>query len=461
MAPRVASVDPIQVDTQKDQDVVRVTVTVPQSRCAKAYDDVVAHLRRDYTVPGFRNNKKVPVDLLIKQAGGEEAFKYACVEAVLDDTLKDAFTEYADQLLDGSTAIESPAEELMRGFSRDRELTYVATAEVGDLGIAFSAPYTGLAVSIDAVLNQEKEDKEVAKAIRRVLKERGGDLKVNAERGLRIGDTAIIGFEVRDAGTQTPVPGLARDKLELDCEDADSFLPGVLEQMEGMRPGEQRNFAFAFPSPWEPEELAGRACEVTVKLRELLTWELPELTLEVARSVVPDVTSVEDFEAKAREAIQYEASAELQSRIQSAILERLASITTTRRIPQGPFERFCYGQYEQKVREAIDDGSLPREKLEEMADERIVKAWISEREASLQEQFRVLLALDKIYADEGLNIDEELISEQVESGLKQYADAGEAPPDAELVRSFYEGEAKNYATMAFLQESAQVTIKPI
>lgn len=52
--------------------------------------------------------------------------------------------------------------------------------------------------------------------------------------------------------------------------------------------------------------------QVKVKLREVLEWNLPELTLEICKSVKDDVESIEQFQNDLREAVRLEAAEELQ-----------------------------------------------------------------------------------------------------------------------------------------------------
>lgn len=51
-----------------------------------------------------------------------------------------------------------------------------------------------------------------------------------------------------------------------------------------------------------------------MKVREVLAWTLPEVDLPLCQSINKEVTSVEDFMAKLREAVQQEANMELQAR---------------------------------------------------------------------------------------------------------------------------------------------------
>ena len=54
--------------------------------------------------------------------------------------------------------------------------------------------------------------------------------------------------------------------------------------------------------------------QVKVKLREVLEWNLPELTLEICKTVKEDVESIDQFRSDLREAVRLEAAEELQVR---------------------------------------------------------------------------------------------------------------------------------------------------
>lgn len=52
--------------------------------------------------------------------------------------------------------------------------------------------------------------------------------------------------------------------------------------------------------------------QVRVKIKEVLAWELPEITLEMCQALQPEVTSVEGFMKELREAVVVQAQDELQ-----------------------------------------------------------------------------------------------------------------------------------------------------
>lgn len=63
--------------------------------------------------------------------------------------------------------VESDAEKLVEDFTPGDSLQFVVRAEAGNLGLDFSAPYTGFEIEVDAVLDQNTEDSRVQNAIDR------------------------------------------------------------------------------------------------------------------------------------------------------------------------------------------------------------------------------------------------------------------------------------------------------
>lgn len=78
-----------------------------------------------------------------------------------------AFKHCPEEVIDGTMRVESDAEQLVENFTPGDSLQYIVRAEVGNLGLEFTAPYTGLDIEVDAVLDQDTEDTRVQNAIDR------------------------------------------------------------------------------------------------------------------------------------------------------------------------------------------------------------------------------------------------------------------------------------------------------
>jgi hypothetical protein len=78
-----------------------------------------------------------------------------------------AFEQCPHNVIEGTIKVESDPEALVDQFQRNADLIYIVTAETGDIGVTFSAPYTGMQINVEEVLNQEKEDMKVEQALTR------------------------------------------------------------------------------------------------------------------------------------------------------------------------------------------------------------------------------------------------------------------------------------------------------
>ena len=70
-----------------DNSRLTISVTVAQKRVREVCEEVFVELRKDYAVPGFRDSSKVPLDMMVKAAGGESRVREAFVEAILSSTM--------------------------------------------------------------------------------------------------------------------------------------------------------------------------------------------------------------------------------------------------------------------------------------------------------------------------------------------------------------------------------------
>ena len=62
---------------------------------------------------------------------------------------------------------------------------------------------------------------------------------------------------------------------------------------------------------------------MTIKIREVLTWDLPKLSLEVAQKLAKcELKTIDEFHQKVRDAVRSEASSELQVRCDHAMPPR-------------------------------------------------------------------------------------------------------------------------------------------
>lgn len=68
-------------------------------------------------------------------------------------------------LLEGSLRVISDGQDIAEHFSPQRDMTFEVEAEYGQMGLRFTQEYKGMKIEVDAILNQEKEDFELERAV--------------------------------------------------------------------------------------------------------------------------------------------------------------------------------------------------------------------------------------------------------------------------------------------------------
>lgn len=87
-------------------------------------------------------------------------------------------------------------------------------------------------------------------------------------------DDAVCDLVVTIGGR--PIPGGIRSGVELELRDY-PLLPGLVEAIVGMRPGEHKTISTTLPEHYPVSEYACREAEIYLALRELYEVEQPEL----------------------------------------------------------------------------------------------------------------------------------------------------------------------------------------
>jgi trigger factor len=138
-------------------------------------------------------------------------------------------------------------------------------------------------------------ESEIDLALRR-LRDQSADFVDVPERGLEMGDFAVIDFEGSSDGR--PISEIAPQasknlhggkKFWLHLA-SDNFLPKFCEQMVGQKPSETRTATVDFTADFPVKELAGKQANYNVTVREIKQKELPALDDAFAAKLIPGKT---------------------------------------------------------------------------------------------------------------------------------------------------------------------------
>lgn len=141
--------------------------------------------------------------------------------------------------------------------------------------------------------NAEVEPEDIEKGLERVRRghkrfEKADDSQYAAAKG----DAVLIDF-VGKLGDELFEGGSAIDfKLELG---SGQFIPGFEDQLIGSKAGESRNVKVSFPESYGNSDLAGKAANFDVNIKEVLQPKLPDINDDFAKEVgFEDLNTLKD-----------------------------------------------------------------------------------------------------------------------------------------------------------------------
>lgn len=253
-----------------------LTIEVDEARVRKAMQVKARELSRDVNLPGFRPGK-APYDVIVRRIG-EDILRAETIE----DLVQPVFEEALEQ-----EGIEPYARPTLEDI------------EPNPVVLKFTVPLSPTVTLGDyRAVRQDVEDVEITdEAVNEALeyvRVRHQNIET-VERPAESGDVVSISGSGKFAA---PVPAtegeeqategetiFEEERLEILLDDKTLFpeTPFV-ENIIGMSVGDQKQFGFVFPDPYEQEaEYAGREAQFDVTLLEVRQRELPALDDELAK----------------------------------------------------------------------------------------------------------------------------------------------------------------------------------
>jgi len=278
------------------------TVVLAAADIEKQIQDRLAEIGRSVRLPGFRPGK-APLALLKKRYG--PSVMGEVVERAVNDSSSAAIKEHKLR-----PALQ-PKIEIV-SFNEGKDLEYKLAVEVlPDIG----------PVSLDGIALErwkaEIPDSEIDQALERIAKQQRKTTPV--ERAADKGDFVRIDFK----GTVDGVafPGGSADNYLLELGSG-GFIPGFEDQLVGAKAGDARTVAVTFPADYGNAELAGKAAEFAVTVKEVRQTENQPIDESLAAAV--GMENLAELRQAVRERIEREYSGIARQKVKRELLDQLA-----------------------------------------------------------------------------------------------------------------------------------------
>ena len=278
------------------------TVVVAASDIERQIQDRLTEIGRSVRLPGFRPGK-APISVLKKRYGPSVLGEV--VERAVNDSSSAAIRER------NLRPALQPKIEIV-SFNEGKDLEYKLAVEV----LPEIAPVDFAAIQLER-WKPEVADKEINEALERIAKQQRKSEK--AEREAKTGDIVAIDFKGTVEGLAFPGGSAENYMLELG---SGRFIPGFEDQLAGAKAGEARSVAVTFPADYGNAELAGKAAEFAVTIREVREM-VPQAIDESLASAV-GMENLAELRKAVRERVEREYAAISRRKLKRELLDILA-----------------------------------------------------------------------------------------------------------------------------------------
>ncbi len=397
-----------------------LNVEVAPEQVAATMEATLKELSRKIHVPGFRKGK-VPPEII------QRRFQSDIQEEVLRELIPDSYRQALTQV--ELTPVSQPRVEDVH-FHAGEPLRYRAIVEVKPP--VTMKDYRGIPLERKVV---EVTDQEVERALEFLREDAAEYAPMEGWPAMR-DDLIVLDHEGSIHGK--PFKGGSGKNLTL-LLGRGGYLPGFEEQVVGLQKGDSKQFRLTLPADSPRKDLAGRAAEFRVAIKEVKKRRVPELNDEFARTA-GDVESVAALRDKLRERLKARKVREQEAELKRTLLEKLAA-THEVELPEALVEAEAASLLQEMLGTLRASGGRVQG-LAENAEALSAKAFEMARR-----RVKESLLLDAVARQENLTVSDAEVEAEIEAMAAAYPAEGGAP-----VRRAMEGPGRRAGLQARLLE---------
>ena len=291
------------------ENEVQLTVEVPAETVRKAYDRLVAKVRGEMVLPGFRKGR-VPMNLVIQQVGAD----YLRAE-----TLEDAIPEWGDEALrEAGLYDDAVGTSDLKAGPLDETADYTFSIKVQTMPVPKLGEYKGLEVPQRVVeVTEAQIDAQLA-----MLQERLAKLEPVEDRAVQTGDFVLMDLEGSQDGELIEGAQGADQMFEIG---RGNLIPGFEEALVGAQRGEEVVFDVTFPDDYQAEELAGQPATFKVNVKEIKAKIVPELDDAFAADV-SEFDTLEELRTDIRTRMEAAAEAGVRREFRATAVDKAVAL---------------------------------------------------------------------------------------------------------------------------------------
>ena len=402
-----------------DDSEVRLTLTVAGDSVRETYDSIIADLRRNARLKGFRRGK-APRDVLIRKFG--PALLAQAAEQVIRESLEQAIGEIEHKPLPFAAPALDSEPQLVLGEDLTYTVTYDTYPQV-ELGPYRDLPLERPQVSI--------ADADLVRELGRLQEQNSVVIDKQADDSGQVvvaqGDVVTVNYVEQDAAGQ-PIPGSERRDFVFEV-GTEYNIYQMDEDLVGMARGADKVIAKSYPADYRYSDLAGRAVTLKVTVTAVKEKQLPDLDDELAQDISDRFETLDDLKADLRRRLQDDADRRVRSRLIGELMDKVVGASQVP-LPKSMVAAEMEAEWRNLVARSGVDANRVEAALAERGDTR--DQLMEQTRPLVERRARYMLVRDRLAQAEGIEVSDE----DLDLHLAQQAQARGV--DAEELRAQYE-----------------------
>ncbi|MEB3271926.1 MAG: trigger factor [Synechococcus sp.] len=417
-------------------------LAVPGSQSLAGYEAAVGRLSRNVKLPGFRKGR-VPRPVLLQQLGPLRV-RATALEELIENCFRQAVAQEGIKPL-SQPELGEDFEVLLARFEPGQELVFSLEFDI-EPSPSLKAT-RGLSAVVEPVNFDPAEVEKQLEQARRQL----ATLVPVEDRAAERGDVAEVSFEGRFSDSGEAIEGGSSDGMEVELEEG-RMIPGFVEGILGMHPGESRTISCRFPASYPNAGAADREAEFALRLIELKTRELPALDDAFAQQA-SDRQTLAELRSELETRLRAQADQRQRSNRRAALLDALVEqleVELPETLIQSEIRDLLEETADQMARQGVD--------VRKVFTAELVRGLRETSRTAAEQRLRQQLALQALAAAESISISEAAVETRLREVRRELGENSRVDPD--LVRSSVRRELLQDALFEWLEAHSSLSDKP-
>lgn len=405
----------MKIEVKKEENsICIIEVTIEAARLDEAYDKHLEKAIRSVTVPGFRKGK-APAKVAERHIN-----KSLLMQQVIEELAPQALQEAVDQ--NNMIPLTEPSMEIIQ-LEKGKDFIIKASFELRpEIEIS---DYEGFEIIQERA---EIKDEDVDNTIK-IMQENTARLnEIEEDRGLKVGDAAIVDFESSSEGKPIDKGNATNYLMELK---EDMFIPGFVDNIKDLKKGDEKEFQVKFPDDY-PSELKGKLVDFKFKVHTIKEKVMSEINDDFAREVskFPTLQELKDD-------IKEKLAKKVNDQAESSVGEKIADLLIKKVDVEMPPSLIAYEQQNligDLARNMAAQGISLEEHLRKQ--NKSIASLIADFKPLAENMGKLELALEAIGRKEKIEIAEE----EVDAKIKEIA--GELKQDFDKLKATLKKEGR-------------------